>query len=208
MTKPQKLEDPTRGVAYDAMCVWEWAMEAHAQNVQPFAFLLESQGYGTVREAMLDAIPYVREAWNRATAAGYEESFDYEFVPWFMANCVTFSEPEWVYDLNRLPPGFETATLLGDTEDGFVIFCNMLGGDEPVGTVTEEGEPAQWELFATEREAQLSIVDDLEEHIRQFVTGDRAYDEIPTGLYVVAVTRHPDGSLSTEGGEFGPPEQH
>lgn len=86
----------------------------------------------------------------------------------------------------------------------FAIFC---AGD-PVGTITEDGQPTVWETHATEREAQLSIVEDMEEYIRQFKEGKFPYEDIVPDLYVVPVELHPDGSLSSPDGDWDPPEQH
>lgn len=90
--------------------------------------------------------------------------------------------------------------------DCFALFCD----GEPVGTVQEGDGPVRWETFATEREAQLEIIEDVEEHIRQFKAGEREYDEIvmPPDCYAQDVTLHPDGSLSTADDDFEPPEQH
>lgn len=134
----------------------------------------------------------IEQAWeaNPFTASTVEPS-DFSFVPEHAAEPVAATDDE-----------------VGKV-DCFAIFCDTLcQGRVPVGTVTEQGKPTKWSTFATERQAQLEIVDDFEEHLRQFKAGERGFDEIVPDCYVQAVTLHPDGSLSTEDGHFPPPEQH
>jgi hypothetical protein len=92
-------------------------------------------------------------------------------------------------------------------ENKFAIFCDTLcQGSVPVGLLHEEGQPTRWLTFDTEREAQLDIVDDIEEHIRQFREGEREFEDLSVDLYIVPVTVYPDGSISTESETFPPPE--
>lgn len=199
MTPIPKLEDPTRDIAYDAMCVWEWVQDRLGQDAEPLTGLCDRMGAGCLREAMLDLLPCVREAWRRAVDARYENCFDWEFIPWFMENCVDFASWPWRCDINQLPPGCGPAAA-----PCFALFLQ----DEPCGTVQEGDGPERWETFATEREAQLEIIDDLEEYIRQFKAGEREFDEIPmpADCYVQAVTLFPDGSLGVDGVNFQPPQ--
>ena len=96
--------------------------------------------------------------------------------------------------------------MQGD-QDKFAIFCDTIcQGTVPVGTVQENDGPPQWLTFDTEREAELDIIDDLEEHIRQFREGEREFDAVPVDLFVLPVTLHPDGSLSTEQDHYPSPE--
>jgi hypothetical protein len=216
MPKKPKTEDNTiqplhplvMDIAYDAACIWEWAVGASDVVGSDMANMFARRGTGDMRVEFMNAIPYVRKSFEQAKAAGYEDCFDWEFVPWFMENCVDMTLSEWAYDTSKLPPGCvpPSEPVLEGTVNCFALFS----GGEPVGTVTEEGKPTQWETFATAREAQLEILGDLEEHIRQFKAGERDYDEIvmPPDCYAQEVTLHPDGGLVTEDGEFEPPEQH
>lgn len=55
--------------------------------------------------------------------------------------------------------------------------------------------------YATEREAQLVIVDDIQERLRQFIAGERDFDDaIAVEDFVLPVNVWPDGSISTEDG--------
>jgi len=85
----------------------------------------------------------------------------------------------------------------------FAIFCD----NEPIGREYVIGEPDRWLTFPTEREAHLDIIDDLEEHIRQFKAGEREYDAIDflPSCHPEQVTIHPDRSITTTGGTTFPP---
>lgn len=70
----------------------------------------------------------------------------------------------------------------------------LLDGVIPIGMTTENGR-TYWTTFETEREAQLDLVEDLEEHIRQFKAGERDFDEIYTGMFVEKATQVADDIL-------------
>lgn len=56
-------------------------------------------------------------------------------------------------------------------------------------------------VFATEHEAQREIANDLREHIKQFLDGEREFDDaITVEDFILPVEVWPDGSISTEGG--------
>ncbi len=98
-TRRQEAED----LAVDAMCVWEWVLENKSSN----KWLLQSfeiDGYVEIRWKMLEIVRAVREVWPKAVEAGYEDCFDWEFVPWFMEKCVDFSTDPWTIDKTKLPP--------------------------------------------------------------------------------------------------------
>lgn len=55
--------------------------------------------------------------------------------------------------------------------------------------------------YATERDAQVEIIDDLKERIRQFMAGEREFeDAIAVEEFILPVDVWPDGSISTEDG--------
>lgn len=55
--------------------------------------------------------------------------------------------------------------------------------------------------YATEREAQLEIVDDLQERLRQFIAGERTFDDaVAIENLILPVDVWPDGSISIEDG--------
>lgn len=199
------LDPYTRDVAYDAACVWEWALEEKEKAGSALRVLFDRWGTCEMREALVQSVPHVRVSFERAKAAGYENCFDWEFVPWFMENCVDMRSPKWVYDLQKLPPEC-TPSGSAVSLDRFAIFCDTTSQPTIIGT-TEDAAGRRWLTFETEREAQLDIVEDLEEHIRQFKEGERGYDEVPLNFFVLPVTLHADGSISTEfHGDFPRPE--
>lgn len=92
-----------------------------------------------------------------------------------------------------------------EIKKGWMIFCDtILSGVLPLGRVSEEGQPDKWDVYHTEREAQLEIIDDLEEYIRQFKAGERGYEEIANDAFVLAVDLYPDGSILTETSNYYP----
>ena len=60
-------------------------------------------------------------------------------------------------------------------------------------------------VYATELEAQREIVDDLMEHLQQFLNGEREFDDaISIDDFILPVDLWPDGSISIEDGSaFG-----
>ena len=60
-------------------------------------------------------------------------------------------------------------------------------------------------VYATELEAQREIADDLMEHLRQFMDGEREFDDaLTTEDFILPVDVWPDGSISIEDGStFG-----
>lgn len=58
-------------------------------------------------------------------------------------------------------------------------------------------------VYATELEAQREIADDLVEHLQQFLSGDRDFeDAIKVDDFILPVDVWPDGSISIEGGSI------
>jgi hypothetical protein len=82
---------------------------------------------------------------------------------------------------------------------GFCIFINtFFGGTEPA---VREGNDDHVCVFATRREAELEIVDNLQTRLQQFIDGEREFnDAIEVEEYIVEVDVLPDGSISTEDG--------
>lgn len=85
---------------------------------------------------------------------------------------------------------------------GFCIYINTLC-QGPVPVVSDE---KGYVVFETELEAQKEIVDYQMTRLRQFLDGERDYeDAITVEEYVVPVTVHPDGVIVDEAGNcFGP----
>lgn len=85
---------------------------------------------------------------------------------------------------------------------GFCIYINtFFQGPLPI---VSDGE--KYIVFETELEAQREIVDDAMIRLRQFLDGERDFDDaITVEEYVVPVTVHFDGVITDEDGNcFGP----
>jgi hypothetical protein len=190
--------------AYDAMCVWEWVMEElTAGKNAKLQRMFADTGYANMREKFIEAVPVVRDSFRKAKEAGYEDCFDWHFIPWFMANCWDHSDPRnWKFDGDKLPPECLPAPT-AEPDKPAIRWAIFTGSDGPVGRVTggEKDEPDEWMLFDTEREAQIDILDDLEEHVRQFKEGERDYDmiDMPPSCYAQEVLAYPDGSVEVKG---------
>ena len=86
---------------------------------------------------------------------------------------------------------------------GFCIYIDTLC-QGPVPTVSD-GD-GKYIVFETELEAQKEIVDHTMIRLRQFLEGERDFDDaITVDEYVVPVTVHSDGKFIDEDGNcFGP----
>ena len=86
--------------------------------------------------------------------------------------------------------------------DGFCIYINTFC-QGPVPVVSDDNG---YVVFATELEAQKEIADNAMIRLRQFLDGERDFDDaITVEEYVVPVTVHPDGIITDEAGNcFGP----
>jgi len=86
--------------------------------------------------------------------------------------------------------------------DGFCIYI-ITFCQGPVPLVSDENG---YVVFETELEAQKEIVDYQMTRLRQFLDGERDYeDAITVEEYVVPVSVHPDGVIVDEDGRcFGP----
>lgn len=77
-----------------AQCLWEHVSEERTQNDELNKYF-EEHGASAVRSEcrhfpLIDAIT---KGWEIAyrDGQGYEEPFDWEFVPWFFDTCTTFA---------------------------------------------------------------------------------------------------------------------
>lgn len=86
--------------------------------------------------------------------------------------------------------------------DGFCIYINTFC-QGPVPVVSDENGYC---VFKTELEAQKEIADYQMTRLRQFLDGERDFEDAMTvEEYVVPVTVHPDGVIVDEAGNcFGP----
>ncbi len=85
---------------------------------------------------------------------------------------------------------------------GFCIYMDTLF-QGPIPTVSDEN---RYIVFTTELEAQKEIVDNQMTRLRQFLDGEREFeDAITVDEYVMPVTVHPGGKIVDEDGRcFGP----
>lgn len=85
---------------------------------------------------------------------------------------------------------------------GFCIYIDTVCQ----GLVPAVSDCTRYIVFETELEAQKEIADHQMTRLREFLDGERDYeDAIEVGEYVVAVTLHPDGRIVDEHGRrFGP----
>ena len=86
--------------------------------------------------------------------------------------------------------------------DGFCIYINTFC-QGPVPVVSDEDG---YVIFPTELEAQKELVDYQITRLRQFLDGERDYeDAMAVEEYIVPVTVHPDGTIvDADGNCFGP----
>lgn len=87
----------------------------------------------------------------------------------------------------------------------FAIFCNTVVEGMVPAWRDESGRPVTYE---TEAEAQREVAELLIGQLRDFLAGDRTFeDAITTGDFILPVLVWPDGNISTESGQlFGSKE--
>ena len=90
---------------------------------------------------------------------------------------------------------------------GFCIYINTFcQGPVPVVSGNDDNGDDKYVVFETELAAQKEIADYMMTRLRQFLDGERDFDDaITVEEYVVPVTVHPDGTFKDEDGNcFGP----
>ncbi len=86
--------------------------------------------------------------------------------------------------------------------DAFCIYTNTVFQGPIPAWRDENGLPV---VYATVKEAQREIAEDCIERLRQFLAGERDFeDAISVDDYIVPVTRFADGSITDEGGRVFP----
>ena len=89
----------------------------------------------------------------------------------------------------------------GKVREGFCIFMQTVFQ----GRVPSVSDDGFYVVFETEREAQLEIADFMMTRLREFIDGERDFeDAIETEEYVVPVTVHPDGTFTDDCGRTFP----
>lgn len=78
-----------------AMCAWEFCLESDIFEFWPW-------GAVDLRSRCALLAPFIHIGYMVADASGYDDAFDWEFVPWFMKTCVGLTEggheltPDWL----------------------------------------------------------------------------------------------------------------
>jgi hypothetical protein len=84
-------------VAEAAMCAWEYLIEDRGKhradqnpNLRPFWDFLESVGTSQARWLILTEVaPKIEADYQEATARGYDDPFDWEYVPLWLSKNLT-----------------------------------------------------------------------------------------------------------------------
>jgi hypothetical protein len=92
---------------------------------------------------------------------------------------------------------------LSNLRSGYCIYTRTFF-QGPIPTVSDGDD--KYVVFETELAAQKEIADYMMTRLRQFLDGERDFDDaITVEEYVVPVTVHPDGTFTDEDGNcFGP----
>jgi hypothetical protein len=103
-------------------------------------------------------------------------------------------------DEEPLPKFLEPSAAL---QDGFVVLSNVAGTSTPGFRDVATGRVR---VHADERAAQMEVIEAIEEEIREFRAGERAFDELNCTYsdWVEPATLYPDGVVTTEEDEFPP----
>lgn len=91
-----RLKDEAREYTFDHMdagaCMWEHVLlqmrPRHHSNT-PWHEYREAYGMCQLRETVIKHAPILQEAYERAVENGYDNAFDWEFVPKYMEDHVT-----------------------------------------------------------------------------------------------------------------------
>jgi hypothetical protein len=107
------------------------------------------------------------------------------------------------------PPGEPGQVILAMNRRGFCIFINtVFQGPVPSvrGSKADDSDESRGKIsvFATEREAQLEIADFMMTRLREFIDGERDFDDAMTvEEYIVEVDVFPDGTIvDADGNSF------
>lgn len=88
-------------------------------------------------------------------------------------------------------------------QDGFIVLTNVNGTSNPG---FRDAVTGQVRVYARAEDAQLEIVEAIEEELREYRAGDRAFDELNCTYqdWVEPATLHPDGVVTTDEEDFPP----
>lgn len=87
-------------IANNAACLWESVLE-----LDMFPDIHQTMGTAYLRETVCEFAVLVEESYETAFVNGYDDAFDWEFVPWFLENCIDPEHLTPVPGWHLLTPG-------------------------------------------------------------------------------------------------------
>ncbi|MCW1917094.1 hypothetical protein OJ996_26130 [Luteolibacter sp. GHJ8] len=176
---------------------------------RPYHFSLSSIDFGQT----IDGLSARRDAWTK-TAQWFRGELQEQFF--LIEECNDEYEAQQIADhyteiidtlqtqaspqRERKPSAMLSHPKPGETAHGWCLYSEVLGeGPKPAERI-DDG----FAVYATERAALEEYAEDMITRYQEFLRGEREAEEIDSGLFVVAVTLHPDGSLSDENNQHIP----
>lgn len=76
-----------------AVCIWEWFLESPNSRRDAWTNSADWEGYANARHKLIGFCKVCEQAWLLAykNGEGYDGSFDWEFIPAFMTQCVEWT---------------------------------------------------------------------------------------------------------------------
>lgn len=178
-------------------------------NDRPYHFSLRPLDFGQ----LIDGLCARRDAWTKTVQLLRGELDELLFIG---EECDGEEEAQQIADhyseiIETLQAqaepqrGLEKPTLLerppeGEIADGWCLYTDTLcGGCQPAER-TDDG----FAVYSTERQALEECAEEMIGRYQEFLRGEREVEEIDNGLFVVAVTLHPDGIIADEWGHHEP----
>lgn len=114
------MDKPSQTELMDAACcLWEEVLSWTKGRNHNCTIYREDYGWANLRGDIIKLAGPCHEAWCNAhrNGHGYDNGFDWEFCPWFLANCVHWDHR---YGPNLKPDWRDLATKLGENWNGNV----------------------------------------------------------------------------------------
>lgn len=89
-------------ITITAMCMWEETIGPLSNNPE-VQIVFEQQGTCEVRDMILSHATQCHDDWERAQAAGYDDCFDWDWVPKWMRDNLTWT-PQSINYTPSTPP--------------------------------------------------------------------------------------------------------
>ena len=87
----------THAAADAALCIWESALDDYQAA---YIWLCQGEGACTGRDNALLIAEHCESAWKKAESLGYDGSFDWDFVPRFLAKVIERCETPGTINAN------------------------------------------------------------------------------------------------------------